>query len=268
MSKTQHGSVGSAMLCQVKSLSGYKLKALDGEIGSVKEFYFDDLSWSVRYLVSDSGNWLTGQMVLISPNAITDVSILERCVAISLTKKQIEDSPPLETDKPVSRQFEQIYHAYYGWPQYWATSYTGNSGGLPYIMRGPVIDTDHNSEPQHADMHLRSTNDVDGYHIQALDGVIGHVSDFIVDDVTWEIRYLVIDTHNLWPGKHILISPHWIENICWDEAKVFVNVTSETIKLSPEYNRNSEITPEGEAAIKEYFEGYWQASPVARVLNN
>jgi hypothetical protein len=256
------------MLSQVKSLSGCRLKALDGEIGSVKELYFDDLSWSVRYLVADSGNWLTGRMVLISPNAITDVSIHERSVSISLTKKQIEDSPPLETDKPVSRQFEQIYHAYYGWPQYWATSYTGNSGGLPYIMRGPVIDTGHNSEPQHSDMHLRSTNDVDGYHVKAADGEIGHISDFIVDNVTWEIRYVVIDTHNIWPGKHILISPHWVASISWDDSQVLVNVTRETIKLSPEYDRKSDITPEDEAALREYYEGYWQSSADSQVLRS
>lgn len=254
------------MLCPVKSLSGYKLKALDGEIGSVKEFYFEDQFWSIRYLIVDSGNWLTGRMVLISPIAITEVSIVEGIIGINLTKKQIEDSPPLETDKPVSRQFEQIYHAYYGWPQYWATSYTGNSGGLPYIMRGPVIDTGHNSEPQHCDMHLRSTNDVDGYHVKAVDGAIGHISDFIVDDSTWEVRYLVIDTHNIWPGKPILISPHWVERISWEESKVFVNVTLETIRLSPEYDRTSGITPEIEVALRKYYEGYWPSSTGSHAL--
>jgi uncharacterized protein YrrD len=106
------------MLSKAKTLKGYKLNSLDGEIGKVKEFYFDDRHWTIRYLVADTGNWLTGRQVLISPYALVAVSKEEQHITIDLTKKQIEASPSLNSDKPVSRQFEQAYYGYYGYPMY------------------------------------------------------------------------------------------------------------------------------------------------------
>jgi len=93
------------MLNKIKILKGYKLDSLDGEIGKVKEFYFDYKYWTIRYLVADTGNWLSDRLVLISPNALLAVNREEQNIAVNLTKKQIEDSPPLESDKPVSRQY-------------------------------------------------------------------------------------------------------------------------------------------------------------------
>ena len=102
-------------LCYTKStIKGYRLDGLDGEIGKVKEFYFDDTYWTIRYLVADSGNWLSDRQVLISPHALFAVNKEEQKIAINLTKKQIEDSPPLDSDKPVSRQYEKTYYMYYG----------------------------------------------------------------------------------------------------------------------------------------------------------
>jgi hypothetical protein len=123
------------MLSNAKTLKGYKLDGLDGVIGKVKEFYFDDRHWTIRYLVADTGNWLPGRQVLISPYALVaihkDIDTLG--IEIDLTKKQIEDSPSLDSHMPVSRQFEENYHGYYGWPMYWS----GPSmwGFDPYIER-------------------------------------------------------------------------------------------------------------------------------------
>ena len=121
------------MLNKAKTLKGYTLDSLDGEIGKVKEFYFDDQHWTIRYLVADTGNWLTGRQVLISPYALVAVNKEEQHIAIDLTKKQIEDSPSLDSDKPVSRQFEEAYYGYYGWPMYWGGPYMW--GAYPYIVR-------------------------------------------------------------------------------------------------------------------------------------
>ena len=106
------------MLNKAKTLKGYKLNSRDGEIGEVKEFYFDDRHWAIRYLVANTGSWLTGRQVLISPYALLAVNKEEQNIAVHLTKKQIEDSPALDSDKPISRQFEQDYYGYYGWPMY------------------------------------------------------------------------------------------------------------------------------------------------------
>ena len=204
------------MLNKAKTLTGYKLNSRDGEIGKVKEFYFDDKYWTVRYLVADTGDWLTGRQVLISPYALGFVNKGEQTIVVDLTKKQIEDSPSLNTDKPVSRQFEESYYGYYRWPMYWTGPYLW--GYDPHLER--VREKWRQSAEREKaawDPHLRSTHDVDGHHIQAADGEVGHVEDFIIDDETWAIRYLIVDTQNWWPGKKVLISPKWIEHVSWRE---------------------------------------------------
>ena len=251
------------MLCTVKTLKGYTLASLDGEIGRVKEFYFDDRHWTIRYLVADTGSWLPGRKVLISPYALGAINkdIFEQQIAINLTKKQIEDSPPLDSDKPVSRQFEESFNGYYDWPLYW----NGPSrwGIYPYIERDrdiwrqlPAGGTASSSAGDH---HLRSTQETTGYHIQATDGEIGHVEDFVIDDETWAIRYLMINTHNFLPGRKVLISPQWIEGVSWGQSKVIVDLSRETIKRSPEYTEEFLVTREYETALHKHYtrQGYW-----------
>jgi uncharacterized protein YrrD len=253
------------MLDKAKTLKGYKLHSQDGEIGKIEEFYFDDHYWTVRYLVADTGGWLTGRQVLISPHALVAVNKEERSITVDLTKKQIEDSPPLDSDKPVSRQFEETYFGYYGWPTYWGGAYMW--GPYPTIVnnrkewREPT-----QGEKKTWDSHLRSTHDVSGHYVQATDGEIGHVEDFIIDDETWAIRYLIIDTRNWWPGKKVLISPQWIERVSWDELTVFVNVLREAIKQAPEYTEKSLPTRDYETGLHKHYnrQGYWVDEPPAK----
>jgi uncharacterized protein YrrD len=245
------------MLIKAKTLKGYKLNSLDGEIGKVKEFYFDDQHWAIRYLVAETGNWLMDRQVLISPYALVAVIREEQHIAIDLTKKQIEDSPSLNSDKPVSRQFEQAYYGYYGWPIYWGGAYMW--GPYPYLERDREKWKKSNQGGKTWDPHLRSTQDVSDHHIQATDGEIGHVEDFIIDDEAWAIRYLIINTRNWWPGKKVLVSPQWIERVSWDESKVFVNLSRETIKHSPEYTEESLLTRDYETGLYRHYDrkGYW-----------
>ena len=252
------------MLNKVKMLKGYTLDGLDGDIGKVKEFYFDDLHWTIRYLVANTGNWLTDKQVLISPHALASVDREDQNIAINLTKKQIEDSPPLDSDKPVSRQFEEVYYGYYGWPVYWGGPYMW--GSYPYIVNNPDEWRESTQGEKAWDSHLRSTNDVSGHHIQASDGDIGHVEDFIIDDETWAIRYLVIDTRNWWPGKKVLVATQWIESVSWSELKVFVNLTREAIRQSPEYTEESLLTRDYEALLHGHYDrqGYWVDEQAAK----
>jgi len=244
------------MLYKAKTLQGYKLDSLDGQIGAVKEFYFDDRHWTIRYLVAHTGNWLTDRQVLISPYALVTAIKEEQHIAVNLTKKQIEDSPSLNSDKPVSRQFEEAYYGYYGWPIYWNGPYMW--GYYPYIARDLNNRTVPAQEQKAWDPYLRSTHAVRGHHMQATDGEIGHVDDFIIDDEMWAIRYLIIETGNWWPRKKILISPPWIERISWDESKVFVNLSRLTIKQSPEYTEGSLLTRNYETALHGHYnrQGY------------
>ncbi|WP_321494809.1 PRC-barrel domain-containing protein [uncultured Desulfobacter sp.] len=254
------------MLHNAKVLKGYKLNSLDGEIGRVKEFYFDDRHWTVRYLVVDTGNWLTSRQVLISPYTLTGVNKEEQYITVNLTKKQIEESPSLNLDKPVSRQFEDSFHGYYGYPEYWVGSYMW--GIYPDIVRDREKWKAFTQNDKAWDPNLRSTQEVSGHHIQAADGEIGHVEDFIIDEETWAIRYLIIDTKNWWSGKEVLVSPQWIDHISWNESKVFVNLTCETIKQSPEFTEWSLLTRTYENRLYQHYkrQGYWVDESVSQTI--
>jgi len=185
-----------------------------------------------------------------------DVNKEEEYISVNLTKKQIEDSPDPDSDKPVSRQFEESYNGYYGLPMYFNGPYIW--GAYPYIVRDPKMWQEIPEGGGLWDQHLRSTSDVRGYDIQASDGEIGNVEDFVIDDETWAIRYLVVDTGNWLPGKKVLISPRWIERVSWDLSKVFVGLSRAAIEQSPEYTEES-LTRDYEAGLHEHYyrQGYW-----------
>jgi hypothetical protein len=229
------------MLRSIKQLYGTKLGASDGEIGHVKDFYFDDQNWAVRYLVADTGSWLPGRQVLISPHAFGKVPGAGKLLLVNLTRKQIEESPSIESHKPVSRQYEEEYYRYYGWPYYWeGAGLWGMSGfpilelpskplpGAPTSAIGP--------QPESADAHLRSAQAVNGYHIQASDGKVGHICDFMVDDQNWAILQLAVKTGHRFSGKEVRIPTSKVERISYDESAVFVTLTSEAVKHSPEHD--------------------------------
>ncbi len=191
------------MQYSVKDLKGNAIGATDGDIGKLDDFYFDDESWTIRYLVAETGNWLLNRKVLVSPFAIGKADLARERLNVTLTKKQVEESPSIDTDKPVSRQHEAYYHDYYGYPYYWNGPYLWGPTYYPQLQVAVQkrIEEQRAKREKAGDLHLRSINNVTGYHIEATDGAIGHVEDFIIDDETWEIRYLVVDTQNWWPGR-------------------------------------------------------------------
>ncbi len=251
------------MLSKATTLKGYQLHARDGEIGSVQEFYFDDKHWTIRYLVANSGNWLIGRQVLISPYALISIDPATKSIGLDLRKEQVQNSPSLDTDKPVSRQFEESYYSFYGWPTYWEGPYSW--GYSPSFERNRDKWGQFGAGCKKWDHHLRSTRTVTGYRLEANDGEIGHVEDFVIDDATWEIRYLIVATKNWWPGKKVLVSPQWIERVSWTESKVFINLSRDTIQRSPEYTNESLLTRDYEIGLHGYYNrgGYWDSELVA-----
>ena len=227
------------MLRSIKQLYGEKLGTSDGEIGHVKDFYFDDQKWGVRYVVVDTGSWLSGRLVLISPHAFGNFYEYDHCLLVELTRKEIENSPPIEAHKPVSRQYEAEYYRYYGYPSYWNGIEMWGAAGFPVIPPPYLMvseDDSHCGSSDGDDPHLRSTKDVAGYHIHASDGEIGHVTDFMIDDRSWEIQRLVIETGHWFAGKEIAITPAHINRISYEESSIFVNVTRAAIMDAPEYH--------------------------------
>jgi hypothetical protein len=245
------------MLTKAKKLIGNKLQAIDGDIGKVKQFYFDDNHWVVRYLVADTGGWPAGNQVLLSPYALQSIDNKTGKIGVNLTKKQIENGPPLTTDRPISQQFERAYYDYYGWPIYWGGMLAWSTSHT--LMRNSEKWNIPHLEGKKWNPHLRSTEEVIGYHIEATDGDIGHVHDFIIDEETWSIRYLVVDTKNWWLGKKVLISPQWIERVSWTLKKVFINLSKDAIQQSAEYSEDFLLTRDYENDLYRHYgrQDYW-----------
>jgi len=227
------------MLQNLRELYGHKLTASDGDIGAVKDFYFDDQTWVVRYLVAETGSWLTGRLVLLSPHAFGSFDLLAKVLRINLTRKQIENSPPTESHRTVSRQYECDYFRYYGWPAYWEGSALWGIGGYPAFPSRPSAEMESRVQYHHRnDKHLRSLRAVTGYAIHATDGAIGKVSSLLVCAKSWAIRELVVETGRWNSGKEILISPNLVERISYEESTVFANLTMSDIEW-PQQNQDS-----------------------------
>jgi uncharacterized protein YrrD len=223
------------MYQDIKQLYGKKLGATDGEIGQVQDFYFDDQTWAIRYLVADTGTWLTGRQVLLTPHAFGIHALgrsdpADTVLRVSLTRKQIEGSPSIETHLPVSRQFEEEYYRYYGWPTYWEGGGMWGAAGFATALPLPAMGIPPPDNRRRDDIHLRSTKAVTGYRIQATDGPIGTVSGFMVEIWSWGIRELVVETGHWYAGKPILILPKNIERISYTDSTVFVNLTKEDLQ--------------------------------------
>lgn len=233
------------MLYPSKQLHGRPLGATDGDVGKVVDFFFDDERWTVRYLVVETGSWFNSRQVLISPASLVDGPFVGVSVHADLTREQIRKSPPVDTHQPVSRQYEIEYAAYYGHPEYWLGGGLWGVGALPVravaAPAGPdtrAADSDKSASPQATrESHLRSCNEVIGYHIDASDGEIGHVEEFLIDADSWQIRRLQIDTRNWLPGKHVTIEPRHIREIDWPRRLVRVALTRDEVRSAPEVER-------------------------------
>lgn len=234
-------------------LTGYRLLARDGEIGKLREVYFDDQQWVVRYFVVHTGSWLFGKDVLIVPAVVSAIDEDNAHLEVDLLREQIENCPPVNTAVPVSRHYETEYYRYYGWQPYWgADPMFGPTPILPLPVDEAAPDqAEQPKQPQNP--HLRSSDEVASYHIHARDGDIGHVKDFILDDQDWAIRYLEINTRNWLPGKDVLIAPAWIEAINWESRAVSVELTREAIQSAPSYDDTMLISRDYQVALYQHY---------------
>lgn len=240
--------------------------ATDGEIGHVKDVYFDEHAWGIRYLVVETGTWLESRKVLISPYSVIQPLADDGTIHVSLTREQVRNSPDIDTHKPVSRQQESEYLGYYGYPTYWGEGDLWGIGGFPFMP--PVVLPDYTERHERGenkvnpdDVYLRSIETVTGYHIEAGDGSIGHIDDFIFDDMSWAIRYFVIDPRNWLPGgKKVLIATYWIVRFDWMERKAFITLTRDAIKNSPPYDESVELVRDYEVSLHGMHgrTGYWE----------
>ncbi len=251
----------------VNHIKGAKVIATDGQIGHVTEVYFDQQKWTIRYLVVATGGWLSGRDVLISPYAVRPPMGDGKSVHVALTRQKVQDSPPIDTHQPISRRHEQEMLSYYTFPAYWQGVDLWYMSALP-LLPAPLpdsveaqaeIEARENNVPAE-DVYLSSSAAVTGYDIQASDDSIGHVADFIYDDESWAIRYLVVDTRNWWPGgRKVLLATPWINRVDWAEKTVYTPLTREQVKNSPEYEEGK-LDREYEKRLHQAYErsAYWE----------
>jgi hypothetical protein len=265
------------MLRNTKDLENFAIRATDGEIGKIKDMYFDDDAWVLRYFIVETGSWLSSRKVLISPVSVREPDWSGKTLPAAISKSQVSKSPDIDTDKPVSRQNEEQYFGYYGYPYYWAGMGIWGDGlypyGVPpYISNGPgwaerqredeTALAAERSRHRNDDPHLRSCEAVSGYHVHATDGEIGHVSGFLVDEATWAIRYLIVDTSNWWMGHEVLIAPPWISGVRWSDKTVSVDLDRASVKASPPYDPNALPGRDWERNLHNHFgrTGYWSSA--------
>lgn len=247
-------------LRRTKDLKDFTIAAMDADIGSVYDLYFDDEAWTVRYIVVETGAILSGRKVLISPVALRQPAWRSLHIWVNLTWKQVDSSPSFDLHKPVSRQHEINYHDHYEWPYYWEGADIWGSSSRPQdLARTTRAKLATRKKNNSSDAHLRSIREVDGYHVMALDGEIGHVEDFLFDDESWQIRYAIVDTRNWWPGKRVLVRPQWIKRVSWQNRNIYVNMSRETIKKSPQWDPNRVVSRKYELRLHKYYDSppYW-----------
>jgi sporulation protein YlmC with PRC-barrel domain len=249
------------MLWNASAINCYAIEASDGQIGSVSDFLFDDATWQVRWLVVDTGNWLSGRKVLLPPSVLARLDAKEEVFAVKLTMQQVKDSPEIDTDRPVSRQMETSVYDYYGWSPYWGTGfYMGGYGYMPGSgMASPYLGGRRREEDiaeaqaGRDDVHLRSIEAVTGYHIHASDGEVGHVEDFLIEDADWSVHYLVVDTKNWWPGKKVLLPSRSALEIDWTDRLVNLDVDRQRVKDSPAYDASMTIDRAYDETLLTYY---------------
>jgi hypothetical protein len=252
------------MLRSVREMMKFNIKAKDDTFGTASDMYFDDRAWAVRYLIIDTGRWLSERKVLVTPSVLEEPDYSERFFPVSLTREQIENSPSIGKDEPVSRQFETQLHDYYGWRPYWEPGSVAERAVhnpiAPESEYGPGLEGPSNLENlEDVDPHLRSCQEILGYMIHASDGGIGYLHDILVDVDNWMIRYMIIDTKIILPGKLVLIAIPWIDRISWQEASVFVEISRESVENGPEYDPKKVLARQDEEDLFRHYRkpAYW-----------
>jgi hypothetical protein len=250
------------MLRSMKDLTKYTFKAKDGDVGRVHDFYFDDSTWTVRYLVVDTGRWLPGRQVLLSPQSIERMDWEAREIHLDLSRKKIEDGPQPAQDSPVSRQHEQELHAHYGWEAYWLAvpGAMGTAAAAPHVRTSPAGSSrEAEGLDSEGDPNLRSLREVTQYDIEATDGSIGVVDDLLCEDDLWVIRYLTVDTRKWLPGKSVLLARDWVDEIDWAKHHVKVNLSRDKLKNSPAFDPTAPVNRQYEERLYDFYgrPRYW-----------
>jgi len=266
------------MLRSVKDLEGYAIYATDGDVGFAKDFHFDDEAWVIRYLVVETSDWMASRRVLISAAALGRPNDVEQEIPVAITRQQVENSPDLDTQGPLTRQQEMFLLTHYGYLPYWQdTSLHGDDThpevAMPEFSSTPSVIAPRLDEPPSLEEllpranegpHVRAFNDVIGTHVETGDGGIGTLRGLLVDESTWAVRYLVVDGGDGRPDRDVVIAPQWIDRAEWPDRLVASGLTRDAVRAAPPFDPATDLDRHAEEALWTHYgrAGYWKDETV------
>jgi hypothetical protein len=199
------------MIIASKHLQGVCVVGSEGAAGCVLDVLFDDRSWHVKYLVVRLGGRLSAWHVLLKPDLVTHAAWTERELHVPLSGREFRQLPGVQSDPPVAYRQELQAARFSAW----------EAGRIEDV----VLD---------GDPHLRNMRAVTGHRVEASDGPVGRIAEFIIDDEYWTVRYVVVNTGRLLPSLRVLIAPTWVETISWEDRVVRLSATREELESSHE----------------------------------
>ncbi|MCB0393149.1 MAG: hypothetical protein KDD25_01240 [Bdellovibrionales bacterium] len=235
------------MIRCLSELTGYDINAIDGKVGSCVDFLFDDQSWTVRHLVVDTGGWIPGRKVIVPPSSINRVNWKDGELDLEFNKKKLEESPSLSKDAPVSRQYEEKYYNYMGWPPYWGLGFTMRSGFNP---RNTDIEREQSKNT--IVTTTRSFKEVLGYEISNKEDTFGSVEDVIVSDANWKVTGFVVRLSKWLPSDRVIMPLSDIEEISWLGQSLNSLKTKEQIKALQKYSPHDGVNAVSEVRFYDY----------------
>ncbi|MFP4281454.1 MAG: hypothetical protein ACLFR7_10735 [Opitutales bacterium] len=243
------------------------LHAQDGEIGRCTDFLFDEESWIVRYFVVDTRKWLPGRKVVVATSSVGNGSLLDEdgLIRTRLRREQIKDSPPIAEHAPVSMEVEAELSAYYGWPVYWdAGNPWGNAVTAPPFGPERNLDEgaqenggapDTSQQPKDTGQsRLRSAHRLQGYHLEARDGPLGHIEDFVFAPDSWLVELAVLNTRNWLPGRDLAFAPGWITEIDAIANRATVDRDRAVLERCPRIDLDEPLSAEEVADLRAAIE--------------
>jgi len=243
-----YNSESSAVLGSVKRLTGYKIAGDDGDIGRIRDFYFDDDTWTVRYVVADTGKWIPDRGVVISPDKIGQPDHNRQALPVTLSRKRIEQGPIIPQGLPISRSDESKLSKHFGWISYWPNAKEKPPSAVPIPVKsgnGNGCETD--------GFQLRSAHGMIGYALEARDGQVGSVADLLMETADWGVCYIVVDVQNWMEGEQLLLAPHWLNSVCWKTGQCRVGASRCQVENSPRHESSVRICREYEICLCEYY---------------
>lgn len=274
------------MLYSMNALTKAKIKSSDSAFGDIRDLYFDDVSWVLRYFVVDVGTWLEGRHVLISPESLTEFRDDENAFASKLSRQQIHDSPLFDTQKTVSRQHEESLSKHYGWTPYWVTPMAAFP--LPSLYTYPVVGATadrwnqenempltaanewetHQDIDSRQDVHLRSFQEIKSYGLQATDGDIGELDDLLIDAASWRVTHIIVDTRKWWPGGQVVIDRALVTDISWGDARIVVAMSRDEVKKAPPYDKDQKFNESFQMLLSQYYQPFKSRVTARETMGN